>query len=259
MIHFFRKMRSDLMNTNNNHKHEQRIGRYMKYAVGEIILVVIGILIALAINNWNSERHEALLYQKQLIKIAQNIASDSIQVQKLKQSRQVAINQASTLLMVLDNRTEMEPHQFVNSFLSLTGELKFVSDIDKSFQNQFENYQNTNIHELLDDYHKLVEEIQFREFRHNEFSENLETELWKSGFFRKIGTKFINDGGKKRYYSSIEHFNLQDIGVYDDDTLYALCSRVVLGYSWLLTEYDLLINKGGEMKQTITTFIKNNK
>ena len=32
-----------------------KAGRYLKYAIGEIVLVVIGILIALSINNWNEE------------------------------------------------------------------------------------------------------------------------------------------------------------------------------------------------------------
>jgi len=46
MIKFFRKIRYDLMGKN-------KTGKYLKYAIGEIILVVIGILIALSINNWN--------------------------------------------------------------------------------------------------------------------------------------------------------------------------------------------------------------
>jgi len=49
MIKFFRKIRYDLMEQN-------KTGKYLKYAIGEIILVVIGILIALSINNWNENR-----------------------------------------------------------------------------------------------------------------------------------------------------------------------------------------------------------
>ena len=49
MIKFFRKIRYDLMKKN-------KTGKYIKYAIGEIILVVIGILIALQINNWNDYR-----------------------------------------------------------------------------------------------------------------------------------------------------------------------------------------------------------
>ncbi|WP_243471149.1 DUF6090 family protein [Winogradskyella sp. MH6] len=49
MIKFFRNIRRSLLN-------EGKTGKYLKYAVGEIVLVVIGILIALQINNWNENR-----------------------------------------------------------------------------------------------------------------------------------------------------------------------------------------------------------
>jgi len=39
---------------------ENKTAKYFKYAIGEIILVVIGILIALQINNWNENRKESL-------------------------------------------------------------------------------------------------------------------------------------------------------------------------------------------------------
>lgn len=48
MIKFFRKTRQKLLS-------EGKTGNYFKYAIGEIILVVIGILIALQINNWNND------------------------------------------------------------------------------------------------------------------------------------------------------------------------------------------------------------
>ena len=49
MFKFFRRIRFDFMEKN-------QTGKYLKYAVGEIVLVVIGILIALQINNWNEDR-----------------------------------------------------------------------------------------------------------------------------------------------------------------------------------------------------------
>lgn len=64
MIKFFRKIRYDLLEKN-------KTGKYFKYAIGEIILVVIGILIALQINNWNETRkNKATLsdYTESLIK-----------------------------------------------------------------------------------------------------------------------------------------------------------------------------------------------
>lgn len=49
MIKFFRKIRQSLLA-------EGKFAQYLKYAIGEIVLVVIGILIALSINNWNEQR-----------------------------------------------------------------------------------------------------------------------------------------------------------------------------------------------------------
>lgn len=49
MINFFRKTRQKLAN-------ENRFLKYWRYAIGEIVLVVVGILIALQINNWNEAR-----------------------------------------------------------------------------------------------------------------------------------------------------------------------------------------------------------
>jgi uncharacterized protein DUF6090 len=49
MIKFFRKIRQKLLSGN-------KFSKYLIYAIGEIFLVVIGILIALQINNWNDER-----------------------------------------------------------------------------------------------------------------------------------------------------------------------------------------------------------
>ncbi len=56
MIKFFRRIRYDLMEKNKTGKPALPAGKYFKYAIGEIILVVIGILIALSINNWNENR-----------------------------------------------------------------------------------------------------------------------------------------------------------------------------------------------------------
>jgi len=49
MIKVFRKVRQNLIM-------ENKTSKYFKYAIGEIVLVVIGILIALQINNWNDRR-----------------------------------------------------------------------------------------------------------------------------------------------------------------------------------------------------------
>ena len=63
MLKFFRHIRQNLIM-------ENKTGKYFKYAIGEIVLVVIGILIALQVNNWNEQRKEAMVlnnYKQRLL------------------------------------------------------------------------------------------------------------------------------------------------------------------------------------------------
>ncbi|PQJ78772.1 DUF6090 family protein [Polaribacter porphyrae] len=65
MIHLFRKLRQKLIK-------ENRVSKYLAYAVGEILLVVIGIILALQFSNWNQKRAET----KKEIWYLDNIAND---------------------------------------------------------------------------------------------------------------------------------------------------------------------------------------
>ena len=65
MIKFFRHIRLSLINQN-------QMGKYFKYAIGEILLVVIGILIALQINSWNETKDR----KEKLISIYKSVYAD---------------------------------------------------------------------------------------------------------------------------------------------------------------------------------------
>jgi hypothetical protein len=74
MIKFFRKIRQTMIK-------ENRVSKYMLYAIGEIILVVIGILIALQINNWNEHRKETQRTQSIYNIIKNDLETDIAEIQ----------------------------------------------------------------------------------------------------------------------------------------------------------------------------------
>ena len=69
MIKFFRKIRQKLLT-------ENKTGKYLIYAIGEIILVVIGILIALQINNWNDSKNQSKKELEFLVNLENDLKSD---------------------------------------------------------------------------------------------------------------------------------------------------------------------------------------
>ena len=69
MIKFFRRIRQNLIM-------ENKTSKYFKYAIGEIVLVVIGILIALQINNWNENRKDKIKEHAYLTNLKKDILED---------------------------------------------------------------------------------------------------------------------------------------------------------------------------------------
>jgi len=71
MINFFRKTRRKLADDN-------KFFKYSRYAIGEILLVVIGILIALSINNWNQVQSNKQLERNYLKNFQLDLKTDSL-------------------------------------------------------------------------------------------------------------------------------------------------------------------------------------
>ena len=91
MIKFFRHIRKKLLS-------ENKFSKYLLYAIGEIILVVIGILIALQINNWNENKKERKLEQSTLIEIKNAMELD-IQLLEEEIEHQLGNAQSATILL----------------------------------------------------------------------------------------------------------------------------------------------------------------
>lgn len=69
MIKFFRKIRQRLVT-------ENKFSKYLLYAIGEIVLVMIGILLALQVNNWNENNKLRRLEKATLIEFSTALESD---------------------------------------------------------------------------------------------------------------------------------------------------------------------------------------
>lgn len=84
MIKFFRKIRQRLLDQN-------RFSKYLVYAIGEIVLVVIGILIALQINNWNENKKQLDKEQELFYNLKIDFESRLIELKELNKAREIGI------------------------------------------------------------------------------------------------------------------------------------------------------------------------
>lgn len=95
MLIFLRKIRKSLIESGSARK-------YLFYAIGEIALVVIGILIALQVNNWNEARIQRNLKQKSLTRLLEDLQQDADRLHFLDTSyvRLIAVNRMAIKLFI---------------------------------------------------------------------------------------------------------------------------------------------------------------
>lgn len=101
MIKIFRRIRYDLMEKN-------KTGKYLKYAIGEIVLVVIGILIALQLNNENEKRNIHLQQKGYLLSIQQEMTNNLKSLDIEYQEIITCLNSVTNLLITMDSESKTD-------------------------------------------------------------------------------------------------------------------------------------------------------
>ena len=164
MIKFFNKIRKSTLEQN-------KLGKYLKYAIGEIILVMIGILLALQVNTWNNNRElkkEELKVMKSLHQeFSQNLERfDTVYNVQLKRKKAIEYVMSGelqnlptdslvTLLEMINMSWTFDPFQGIYNSVIGSGKIELIS-------NESLKTKLATIQDLIKDYQE--EEHQTREF-----------------------------------------------------------------------------------------------
>ncbi len=183
MIKFFRKIRQNLLS-------EGKTGKYFKYAIGEIVLVIIGILIALQLNEWNGQRIEIKTLNNNLEYIIEDLIVDKIQLLRLKGERQESVKICSNFIERYLRNQEIIL-DFENDGLgSILYEKKFqrrVSGFEKVESSKlFQSTEYIPLREKIDEYANEIDRLVYDETRLNYFIEEMEREMFSNGSFDDI-------------------------------------------------------------------------
>ena len=112
MIKFFRHIRKKLIG-------ENRFSKYLLYAIGEIILVVIGILIALQINNWNEARRNTKTENEYYCRLLEDFELDRQNIKRLSDESDYKIKKSKALLLDLPKKERSKEYLIDNYIQAL--------------------------------------------------------------------------------------------------------------------------------------------
>ncbi|MEL4455251.1 DUF6090 family protein [Lutimonas vermicola] len=156
---------------------DNRPVKYMRYAIGEIVLVVIGILIALQINNWNEERIQKQELEGLLQSIAGGVQSDIRDLNLLATARSNMGKKGDSIFSyyILDDvkAISLEETAYINTaFQNVLNFVYFKSNLSafESLKNStyFGKLQGTDLALLLSAYYTTADKIKSIEEKYNE-------------------------------------------------------------------------------------------
>ena len=125
MIKFFRGIRQKLLT-------ENKFSKYLIYAIGEIILVVIGILIALSFNNWNENRKKQNKGKEYVTEIYKDLKKDVLEINAIIEKLETNKINSRAVLQILESKE----NYIADSSLFVSNTLMTSAVIDVRRQNR---------------------------------------------------------------------------------------------------------------------------
>lgn len=144
---------------------DNRPVQYMRYAAGEIALVVIGILIALQINNWNEDRKEKEKETQYLKDIKTGVDLSQKELNRVINDSKVISSSADTLFLLLaHDKFDFLQGSFLDSLLWNSGDYSILSLNDASIQEIFNTgsldiFQDERIRKILASWTERMHQI----------------------------------------------------------------------------------------------------
>ncbi|WP_248413169.1 DUF6090 family protein [Psychroserpens algicola] len=239
MIKFFRHIRKNMINQN-------RTKKYVLYAIGEIILVVIGILIALQINNANEKRKTNNQLHGYLKTIRKNVQFDTTEINQIKMLR-MRQNQAAKEYMICMMIDSM-PLELIGRIVPIVGE-QYLNVNQAGFDalkssGFIANLQGSVIEDAVFEYYAFYDEIHESETSLNTFIESMEVGLFDDDF-NKISRFFKMSS----HANSREELNKTLELIYKNSRILGIMQRVAdEEHFWV---YDSLRSKGDKIVKLI--------
>ena len=162
------------------------VRKYLGYAFGEVLLVVVGILLALQIDNWNENRKEQATLQSYLKSIARNMHEDLGELEPLRDRRAESLYVASRYATIrYQQRYTVDEILFFARLWTLAGTQAFFTPNASGFDalkssGVLNRLQGSDLEPLLSRYYDVVNQIRALEVVMNDQIGPLSTELRQS-------------------------------------------------------------------------------
>lgn len=245
MLTLFRKIRQKLLTQN-------KVTQYLIYAIGEIFLVVIGILIALQINNWNEEKKKTAQMITNIKSISEDIRTDINEIQKANQTLRKQIEAAQNIIPIMESKERVitDSLEFIMNFNAFTSTPIIASQATTwDFLNSsgvVSEFPDAELLKLLQEYYSSYNSI-VTNFTNSGNPVRLE--------LRELKYELFTDSEHRKFFPttspkapSIEAYN----SIFNDERILPLCRFIGSTANYFQNSFSSVENKGENIIQYIS-------
>jgi hypothetical protein len=245
---FFNKFRQKLLT-------ENKFSKYLIYAIGEIILVVIGILIAIGVNNKNQYKKHRNLEITILDKFTKDLEQDSIALSNLMHREKFMDKEIDTILILLNLENESNISKILDKLGPIGASNIFYPNTgtyDEAISSSLiSNILNDSIRSEIFNYYRLVNnnkiDILTDTYQKNEIVPTLSNIIFESRQATKIVTSFDNP--------NLKVLTLKDLN--KDPKFYKILNFKKVNSYYLIENWNVIKSKSTKLKHDILNQLKN--
>ena len=219
---------------------KNKTGKYFKYAVGEIVLVVIGILIALQINNWNEEKKGKAELNQYLLSLKENIKGDIKVLDSLIKKREVIVAYCKKEQLNFLNKT----FDFNDTRYALYSYRDFYFKPNTSAYDGLKNspylgkLNGSDLNNLIIDYYAKTHQMAEAEKSYNDYVETLEAKMaYDVDRTLMMAYIFMNNDELKATKTTQEEINNVFKDIHDSTAFRNIVSQAVAQEWNIITPY----------------------
>jgi hypothetical protein len=231
---------------------EHKIYKYIFGLFKEVVVIIIGILLALQINTWVGERADRNALKSNLNYVLEDLSLNDTALSEEKEKKVLSKLQCTSLINNYKQNKSVHSEEIIKTLISILSVNRLIINL-----NGFEIIKTSNLYDTAEffevrnkirEYNNILVKLSYKENFINSYVSNLSLEMSKNGALFKL-FDFI------RMNKEITHFTVSEI-LENNIPLQAVLYKYEFDSPKLINYYDDLTKTGAELEEAVNRYLK---
>ncbi|MEZ4805011.1 MAG: hypothetical protein R2852_05880 [Bacteroidia bacterium] len=238
-------------------KNKHKFLNYLLRFIGEVFMLIVGILIALQIDNWATEKNNIQTLEKNLNYVLEDLSNNKTILNQLRQKKQTSIEACTNCIDLYKQEKTMSSEQIIYTLVNILVTNKFENS-QLGFERiraseLYESNQFLTVRDKVREYDNALADLRHTEDFINMYITSLSLEMSKNGALFSVFEYIRMAEGTAKYKAPYPEITLK--GILDNNKpLEAVMLKYELDAPTLISRYNTILKTGEELEKIIQKY-----